>query len=275
MVVGLWPLLCDEDPHQYHLDTAYRRVTTNRQLNLKTGEWETIPPSTTRPLLRIGHGHGLGNGNGNGNDRHGTPMLAEVWQTRRSLLFVSVAWGCLRLARPLHRPLAPPSAVLPDDLRWERRACRGDPGRHRLRGRVDHRASRVCRSELGVSLVPEGRELWPSLSVLENLERGCYAKSARKHRDESLERVFDLFPKLQERTKQVAGSMSSGEQMFDESSLGLAPVVVTQVFAIIRRLAKEGLTILLVQQKPEEGPRGGRSRLRAGDRLDHPARPSP
>ena len=120
------------------------------------------------------------------------------------------------------------------------------------------------RSELGISLVPEGRELWPSLTVLENLELGCYAKSARNHRDESLERVFDLFPRLQERTKQVAGSMSGGEQqmvaiaralmsrprllMFDEPSLGLAPVVVTQVFAIIRRLAKEGLTILLVEQ---------------------------
>jgi len=120
------------------------------------------------------------------------------------------------------------------------------------------------RAELGMSLVPEGRELWPSLTVLENLELGCYAKSARKHRDESLERVYDLFPRLQDRTKQPAGSMSGGEQqmvaiaralmsrprllMFDEPSLGLAPVVVTQVFAIIRRLAEEGLTILLVEQ---------------------------
>jgi ABC-type branched-chain amino acid transport systems, ATPase component len=120
------------------------------------------------------------------------------------------------------------------------------------------------RSELGISQVPEGRELWPSLTVLENLELGCYSKSVRKHRDESLERVFDVFPRLQERTKQMAGSMSGGEQqmvaiaralmsrprllMFDEPSLGLAPVVVTQVFAIIRRLAKEGLTILLVEQ---------------------------
>ena len=121
-----------------------------------------------------------------------------------------------------------------------------------------------ARSGLGISLVPEGRELWPSLTVLENLELGCYAQSARKHRGESLERVFDLFPRLHERTKQVAGSMSGGEQqmvaiarslmsrprllMFDEPSLGFAPVVVTQVFAIIRRLASEGLTILLVEQ---------------------------
>jgi len=128
-----------------------------------------------------------------------------------------------------------------------------------LIGRPGH-----TRSELGISLVPEGRELWPSLTVLENLELGCYVKSVRSHRDESLERVFDLFPRLKERTKQMAGSMSGGEQqmvaiaralmsrprllMFDEPSLGLAPVVVTQVFAIIRRLAKDGLTILLVEQ---------------------------
>jgi branched-chain amino acid transport system ATP-binding protein len=128
-----------------------------------------------------------------------------------------------------------------------------------LVGRPGH-----TRSELGISLVPEGRELWPSLTVLENLELGCYVKSVRSHRDESLERVFDLFPRLKERTKQMAGSMSGGEQqmvaiaralmsrprllMFDEPSLGLAPVVVTQVFAIIRRLAEDGLTILLVEQ---------------------------
>jgi branched-chain amino acid transport system ATP-binding protein len=120
------------------------------------------------------------------------------------------------------------------------------------------------RAELGIALVPEGRELWPSLTVLENLELGCYSRSARKHRDESLARVFDLFPRLAERTKQVAGSMSGGEQqmvaiaralmtrprllMFDEPSLGLAPVIVTQVFSIISRLAQEGLTILLVEQ---------------------------
>jgi len=121
-----------------------------------------------------------------------------------------------------------------------------------------------ARAELGIGLVPEGRELWPSLTVLENLELGCYAKSARSHRDDSLARVFDLFPRLQERTRQMAGSMSGGEQqmvaiaralmtrprllMFDEPSLGLAPVVVTQVFDIIRRLSEEGLTILLVEQ---------------------------
>jgi branched-chain amino acid transport system ATP-binding protein len=120
------------------------------------------------------------------------------------------------------------------------------------------------RAELGIGLVPEGRELWPALRVLENLELGCYTKSARSHRDDSLARVLDVFPTLQGRLRQMAGSMSGGEQqmvaiaralmarprllMFDEPSLGLAPVVVSQVFAIIQRLAEDGLTILLVEQ---------------------------
>ncbi len=120
------------------------------------------------------------------------------------------------------------------------------------------------RAENGIALVPEGRELWPQMTVRENLELGAYTKSARAKRRESLERVFDLFPRLKERVAQNAGSMSGGEQqmvaigralmtsprllMFDEPSLGLAPVIVQQVFEIIRRLHEDGLTILLVEQ---------------------------
>jgi branched-chain amino acid transport system ATP-binding protein len=120
------------------------------------------------------------------------------------------------------------------------------------------------RAELGIALVPEGRELWPQLTVRENLELGAYGKAARGHLSESLERVYELFPVVKERSRQVAGSMSGGEQqmvaiaralmtrprllMFDEPSLGLAPVVVSQVFDTIRRLHGEGLTILLVEQ---------------------------
>jgi branched-chain amino acid transport system ATP-binding protein len=114
------------------------------------------------------------------------------------------------------------------------------------------------RPGLGIAHVPEGRELWPQLTVLENLEL------ARNRRRETLAWVFELFPRLKERVKQLAGSMSGGEQqmvaiaralmsrprmlMMDEPSLGLAPVVVSQVFATIRRLHGEGLTILLVEQ---------------------------
>jgi branched-chain amino acid transport system ATP-binding protein len=120
------------------------------------------------------------------------------------------------------------------------------------------------RAELGIALVPEGRELWPQLTVRENLELGAYGKAARRHLSESLERVYELFPVGKERSRQVAGSMSGGEQqmvaiaralmtrprllMFDEPSLGLAPVVVSQVFDTILRLHAEGLTILLVEQ---------------------------
>jgi branched-chain amino acid transport system ATP-binding protein len=120
------------------------------------------------------------------------------------------------------------------------------------------------RAELGIALVPEGRELWPQLTVRENLELGAYGKAARRYLTASLERVYELFPLIQERSRQVAGSMSGGEQqmvaiaralmtrprllMCDEPSLGLAPVVVAQVFDTIRRLHAEGLTILLVEQ---------------------------
>jgi branched-chain amino acid transport system ATP-binding protein len=120
------------------------------------------------------------------------------------------------------------------------------------------------RAELGIALVPEGRELWPQLTVRENLELGAYGKAARRHLSQSLERVYELFPLIRERSRQVAGSMSGGEQqmvaiaralmtrprllMLDEPSLGLAPVVVSQVFGTIRRLHAEGLTILLVEQ---------------------------
>ena len=120
------------------------------------------------------------------------------------------------------------------------------------------------RAELGIALVPEGRELWPQLTVRENLELGAYGKAARRHLSGSLERVYELFPVVKERSRQVAGSMSGGEQqmvaiaralmtrprllMLDEPSLGLAPVVVSQVFDTIRRLHAEGTTILLVEQ---------------------------
>jgi branched-chain amino acid transport system ATP-binding protein len=120
------------------------------------------------------------------------------------------------------------------------------------------------RAELGIALVPEGRELWPQLTVRENLELGAYGKAARRHLPDSLDRVHELFPLVGERARQVAGSMSGGEQqmvaiaralmtrprllMFDEPSLGLAPVVSSQAFQIIRRLHADGLTILLVEQ---------------------------
>ena len=118
------------------------------------------------------------------------------------------------------------------------------------------------RAELGLALVPEGRELWAQLSVRENLELGAYR--ARTRCASNLERVFALFPRLRERSTQLAGSLSGGEQqmcaigralmseprllMLDEPSLGLAPILVEQMFAIVRDLHASGMTVLLVEQ---------------------------
>ncbi|KAF5415331.1 MAG: putative branched-chain amino acid transport ATP-binding protein LivG [Candidatus Methanophagaceae archaeon] len=116
----------------------------------------------------------------------------------------------------------------------------------------------------GIALVPEGREIFPKMNVFENLILGAYVPRAKESMDESLEWVLTLFPKLEERKKQLAGTMSGGEQqmlaiaralmskpkllMMDEPSLGLAPVIVLQVFEIIKKLHEEGVTILLVEQ---------------------------
>jgi branched-chain amino acid transport system ATP-binding protein len=121
---------------------------------------------------------------------------------------------------------------------------------------------RVC--ETGVGHVAEGRQVFPNLSVLENLEMGAILKRARTAEKATLDRVFGLFPRLAERRKQAAGTLSGGEQqmlaigrclmgqprlvMFDEPSLGLAPAIVQEMFRIVRRLNEEGLTVLLVEQ---------------------------
>ena len=118
--------------------------------------------------------------------------------------------------------------------------------------------------ELGISHVPEGRHLFPQMTVLENLEMGAYLPRARREKDESLERVFRLFPILKERRDQLAGTLSGGEQqmlvigrglmsnptllMLDEPSLGLAPMLVSKTFDIVKKINDEGTTILLVEQ---------------------------
>ncbi len=116
----------------------------------------------------------------------------------------------------------------------------------------------------GVVMVPEGRRVFPDMSVLENLYLGAHSRSDHKAVMRDLDMVFDLFPRLKEREKQHAGTLSGGEQQMlalgralmsnpklltmDEPSLGLAPILVEQVFAIIRRIHEEGKTILLIEQ---------------------------
>jgi len=118
--------------------------------------------------------------------------------------------------------------------------------------------------ERGIAQVPEGRRLWPEMSVQENLELGAYTKAARVKRAETLHRVYELFPRLYERRNQAAGTMSGGEQqmcaigrglmslpkllMLDEPSLGLAPLLVAEVFNIVREINRSGVTVLLVEQ---------------------------
>jgi len=120
------------------------------------------------------------------------------------------------------------------------------------------------RVALGISLVPEGRRLFPYLNVRDNLDIGAYSKRARTQIGRSREWVFQLFPRLAERSKQLAGLLSGGEQqmlaigrslmsrpkllMLDEPSLGLAPTIVAQVYELIRKINDEGVTILLVEQ---------------------------
>ncbi len=115
----------------------------------------------------------------------------------------------------------------------------------------------------GLIQVPEGRRIFPNLSVLENLELGSFARG-RERRANNLERVFDTFPRLRERIAQKAGTMSGGEQqmlaigrglmaeprllILDEPSLGLSPLLVEEMFALIRRLNHDGLAVLLVEQ---------------------------
>jgi branched-chain amino acid transport system ATP-binding protein len=120
---------------------------------------------------------------------------------------------------------------------------------------------------MGCSLVPEGRQVFSTMTVAENLALGAYVRHKRRQRDEinkTLEHVYSLFPRLSERTGQYAGTLSGGEQqmlaigralmsgprliMMDEPSMGLAPLIVKEIFNIIVRLRQEGNTVLLVEQ---------------------------
>lgn len=122
--------------------------------------------------------------------------------------------------------------------------------------------------DLGIAHVPEGRQLFPEMTVRENLELGSLRSDARGRRKETIEWVMELFPRLRERQKQLAGTMSGGEQqmcaiarglmsrpkmiLFDEPSLGLSPLLTQDIFRLARQIHDEGLTILMVEQNVKQ-----------------------
>jgi branched-chain amino acid transport system ATP-binding protein len=137
-------------------------------------------------------------------------------------------------------------------------------GRILMNGQDVTSLSPHAKASRGLVLVPEGRQLFPDMSVEENLEMGGYSYRARKHLKENLGRVFELFPRLKERHTQKASTLSGGEQqmlamgrglmqqpvvlMIDELSLGLAPVLAQQLFLTLKTLKAQGITIILVEQ---------------------------
>jgi branched-chain amino acid transport system ATP-binding protein len=122
--------------------------------------------------------------------------------------------------------------------------------------------------EHGIAHVPEGRRLFPEMTVKENLIMGSLSPRAKAKREETMEWIFGLFPRLREREKQLTGTLSGGEQqmvavgrglmalpkliMFDEPSLGLAPILVAEIFKIIQRIRQEGVTVLIVEQNTKQ-----------------------
>ena len=137
-------------------------------------------------------------------------------------------------------------------------------GKIEFKGEDISRASTTRIVEMGISHIPEGRQLFPTMTVEENLEMGAQFPHMKKVRRETMAEVFGFFPRLKERLNQKAGTLSGGEQqmvaigrglmskpklmMFDEPSLGLAPLLVTTIFEIIRKINEQNTAILLIEQ---------------------------
>jgi len=137
-------------------------------------------------------------------------------------------------------------------------------GEIRLEGQAMEKMAIHKRVEMGISLVPEGRGLFPGMSTLENLEMGAFTAKGRICKDETIEQVYELFPILKNRKKQAAGTLSGGEQqmlaigrglmskpkvlLFDEPSWGLSPLLSKVIYEVIGQINRSGVTILLIEQ---------------------------
>lgn len=195
-----------------------------------------------------------------------TAPLLEVQQLESGYGEVQVLWGVslqVQLGR-LTTLVGANGAGKTTTLRTLMSAVRPWGGRILLNGDDVTRLSPHAKAARGLVLVPEGRQLFPDMTVEENLQMGAYSARGRHKQKDNLARVYDLFPRLKERRKQRSSTLSGGEQqmlatgrglmqepvilMIDELSLGLAPVLAQQLFLTLKTLRDQGLTIVLVEQ---------------------------
>src|SRR5271169_5829456 len=192
--------------------------------------------------------------------------LLEVKNMESGYGEVQVLWGISLQVKPgkLTTIIGANGAGKTTTLRSVMGSIRTWKGKVLLNGEDITRLPPHARANRGLVLVPEGRQLFADMSVEENLEMGGYSRRARKGQKQNLERVYTLFPRLQERRQQKSSTLSGGEQqmlamgrglmqepevlMIDELSLGLAPVLAQQLFLTLGSLRKQGLTIVLVEQ---------------------------
>ncbi len=192
--------------------------------------------------------------------------LLEIKNIESGYGEVQVLWGISLQVKPgkLTTIIGANGAGKTTTLRSVMGSVRSWKGKVVLNGEDITKLPPHARATRGLVLVPEGRQLFADMSVEENLEMGAYSRRARKGQKQNLERVYDAFPRLKERRKQRSSTLSGGEQqmlamgrglmqeplvlMIDELSLGLAPVLAQQLFLSLKRLRKQGLTIVLVEQ---------------------------
>ncbi len=195
--------------------------------------------------------------------------ILEIQELSSGYGEVQILWGCsLRVEEGKLTALIGSNGVGKTTLlRTIMGLIRPWSGSIRFEGRGIGHLPPYVKAEMGLVLVPEGRQLFSEMSVYENLEMGASSSRARARFNQNLERVYELFPRLKERATQKAGTLSGGEQqmlavargimaeprllMIDELSLGLAPILTLQLFETIKQLRSMGLTILLVEQNSQ------------------------